>query len=95
MSIPFTQYMRPDGRKVSVIIERDGEIEALANAFISAGGWYEVEHLTTGHASLTACMNTDEGPDDIEIEVVPNGPGVGDAVDRLVQRSVEHVGGRS
>lgn len=86
--ISFTQYMRPDGRKVPVSIEMPDEIEALAHVFIESGGWFEVEHLTTGHASLTACHIVDGEPDDIAIRVVQNGPPVVQAVEELVREAV-------
>jgi len=91
MAIDFTQFLLPRGERRKTSIERPAEIEALADKFIAVGGWFECEVLTTGHASLTACMDRDDGDNDIEIEVVPNGPGIGEAVDRLVQRAVKHV----
>lgn len=92
MAIPFTQYLRPDGRRVSVSIERPKRIELLAQAIIAAGYRFECEHLTTGHASLT--VSDDKG--DYMHEVVANGPLVPDAVDRLVTRFFERMkkGGR-
>jgi hypothetical protein len=68
-------------------VERSEEIEALAKDFIDRGGWFECEVLMTGHVSLTACWRMPEGDNDIEIEVVSNGPAVEDAVDRLVTRA--------
>lgn len=87
MAIPFTQYMRPNGRKVSVSIERPADIEKIACGFIERGGWFEVEHLVTGHASLTACFVIDGEPDDIAIRVVENGPAFPMAVDDLVREA--------
>lgn len=87
MSIPFTQYILPSGRKSETAIERPAEIEAIADKFISAGGRYECEILTTGEVSLTAVFEDD----DVEIEVCDNGPAVRDAVDALVRRSFSHV----
>jgi hypothetical protein len=86
--IPFTQYLRPDGRRVSVEIDRPAEIEQLASQFIAAGGRYECEELSTGHASLTAVHpNCEHG--DCAIEIVVNGPKVSAAVDRVVQKSIK------
>ena len=82
--IPFTQYLRPDGRRTPVEIDRPPEIETLAHEFIDRGGYFECEELTTGHASLTA-GHPDAEQGDIAIEVVKNGPAVPDAVDRLVK----------
>ena len=87
MSIPFTQYLRPDGRKTAVEIERPENIERKAHRFIDAGGRFECEHLTTGHASLTAVWKDE----DIAIEVVPNGTAVPAAVDRLVAKATSQV----
>jgi hypothetical protein len=82
--IPFMQYLRPNGRRVPVEIDRPAEIEALAQEFIARGGYFECEELSTGHASLTA-GHPDAEESDIAIEVVRNGPAVPDAVDRLVR----------
>jgi hypothetical protein len=87
--IPFTQYLRPDGRQRRTAIEMPEEIEALAFKFIEAGGWFEVEELTTGHASLTACYIVDSEPQDIATRVVDNGPPVVDAVADLVQAAAK------
>jgi hypothetical protein len=76
MTIEFTQYLRPNGRKRTVEIDRSLEVEALAAAFIAAGGWYECEELTTGHASLTACFVVDGESEDVVIELCMNGPAV-------------------
>jgi hypothetical protein len=94
VSIPFTQYLRPDGRRTDVSIDRPADVEAMANVFISAGGCFECEELLTGHASLTAVFPLNEGPEDIAIEVVPNGPPVEAAVDRLVASAVDWLAGR-
>ena len=85
--IPFTQYLRPDGRKRPVSVEMPDDIEALAFAFIERGGWFEVEELTSGHASLTACHIVDDEPQDIAIRVVENGPPVVPAVEALVREA--------
>lgn len=92
MAIEFTQFLLPNGRREPVSIERPAEIEALACKFTTDGGWFECEVLTTGHVSLTACMNRDSGDNDIAIEVVRNAPGlIGEAVDRLVARAIKHT----
>lgn len=86
--IPFTQYLRPDGRRTAVEIDRPDDIEQRARRFIEAGGRFECEHLTTGHVSLTAVWKDE----DAAIEVVANGPEVPAAVDRLVVRVMSRVG---
>jgi hypothetical protein len=86
--IHFTRYLLPHGRRRAERIERSEEIEALAQQFIAAGGWYECEILTTGHISLTACLNVDDEPQDIVCKVCANGPQVPAKVDELVRASV-------
>lgn len=82
MSIQFTQYTLPHGRRSTTEIERGADVEAKAREIIAAGYRFECELLRTGHVSLTI-TDPNEG-EDVAIELVPNGPGVGEAVDKLV-----------
>lgn len=92
MAIPFTQYHRPDGRHTEISIGCSAEIEDLAERFIKSGGRFEAEVLTTGHVSLSAVFEDEDGePGDIAIEVVPNGPGIDAAIDRLVRASIRQL----
>jgi hypothetical protein len=86
----FTQFLRPDGRKQEVFIDRSPEIEAMALECVQAGVRFEAEVLTTGEVSLTA--QDDELDEPLAHEIVPNGPGVPEAVDRLVRATHKHVG---
>lgn len=86
--IPFIQYLRPDGRKVEVSIDRPDEIAGLADRIIERGYRFECEHLSTGHASLTIAG----ADDDEDIEVVRNGPDVPVAIDRMVKRFAAKIG---
>ena len=86
--IPFTQYLRPDGRKQSVEVERPDDIERLAQEFIAAGGYFECEELTTGQVSLTAGHPSCEAGD-MAIVICENGPSVPGAVDKLVANAIE------
>lgn len=87
MSIPFTQFLLPDGRERPEEIDRPAEIEAMANRFIKAGGRYTVELLTTGEVSLAA----EYRDEDIAIEICPNAVGVSGHVDNLVRASARHL----
>lgn len=89
IEIPFTQYLRPDGRKRAVSIERPAEVVEVAHRLITAGYRFECEELATGHVSLTVVDPHDEG--DIAIQVVPNGPEVPNAVDRLIADAMKHM----
>jgi len=81
-NIPFTQYLRPDGRKVGVVIDRPEAIASMALKIMQAGYVFEVEHLTTGEASLTIA-DPKKGVD-VAIKIVPNGPKVPGAVDDMI-----------
>jgi hypothetical protein len=89
--IPFTQYLRPDGRQTDVSIDRPDDISSLATKIIELGYRFECEHLSTGHASLTIAG----ADDDEDIEVVTNGPEVPAAVDRMVKRFASKIGVQS
>jgi hypothetical protein len=80
--IPFTQYLRPNGERRPESIEVAPEIYHKADAIIKAGFRFECEILMNGYVHLT--VSDDE--DDYAREVVPNGPQVPQAVDRLVIR---------
>jgi hypothetical protein len=79
--IPFTQYVRPDGRRRFIEIERPPEIEARARALIEKGLVFEAEVLVTGEVSLTVGDPVEE--EDIAIEITPNCH-INEAVDRLI-----------
>lgn len=59
--IPFTQYIRPDGREGSISIERPEAIEMMARTIIEKDGYFEAEVLTTKQISLTAETEDEEG----------------------------------
>jgi hypothetical protein len=85
MSIPFTQYLRPDGRKAFVTIDMPAEVEAVANELIKNGYHFDVEELQTGVVSMT-CEKSD---DVISIQLCSNGPEVVEAVTKLVRTADE------
>ena len=87
MSIPFTQHLRPNGRKSPIEIDMPEDIEKLARSFIERGGWFDCEVLTTGDVSLTAGFVVNAEPQDIAIRIVPNGPGIDGAVESLVREA--------
>ena len=83
-AIEFTEYVRPHGRRETVHIERPRAVYDKAQAILAAGFHLEAEALSTGHASFTIADRKEEV--DVDIEVVPNGPGVAEAVDRMIMR---------
>lgn len=82
MSIPVVQFVLPDGREKPQSIWRPREIAEKAYRLLGAGLRLEAEILTTGEVALTVA-DPDEGID-LACEVVPNGPGIAAAFDRLV-----------
>lgn len=89
--IPFTQYLRPNGRTTDATIDRPKEIYDKAMDIIKAGYRFEAEVLSTGHVSLTIYKN---GVDH-DIEVVENGPKVPVAVDQMITRFYEDLVGKA
>lgn len=89
MAIAFTQFMRPNGRRETVTVERPAEIETIARALIARGVAFEAEVLMTGQVSFEACLpDADDGdPLSLSMQIVSNGPAVLDAVDLLVREA--------
>jgi len=86
--IPFTQYLLPDGRTRRATFSVIGKTAVDAKAVLDKGLRFECEILTTSEVSLT--VFDPETEEDIAIEIVANGPGVPDAVDRLVESAVSY-----
>ena len=80
--VPFTQYLRPNGRKAAVKIDRPDDIADKAFEIIAKGFRLECEQLMNGAVSFT--VSDDDG--DIGIEVCMNGIHVPEAVDALIVR---------
>lgn len=91
MSIPFTQFLRPNGRRAQVSIQRPAPIEEMALQLTSAGCRFEIEELQTGLVSIEAVAANHDSPDDphcLALELVVNGPAVPEAVDALIQSAI-------
>jgi len=80
MSIPFTQFLLPNGRRKEVSIERPSNIEDLALKVINAGGRFTCE-VRNGIVSV-ACEYEDE---DVAIELSSNGPKLLLAIDKMIK----------
>lgn len=80
MNIPFTQFLRPDGREVQTAIDRPEEIAKKAQALIEKGYAFHIEELTTGAIHMTIS----DGEDDVAAEICPNGPAVPEMVDKMI-----------
>lgn len=82
-TIQFTQFLMPFGTPSPVSIDRPAPIADMADAIVARGYRFECEMLRTHEISLTI-TNDKEG--DVAIEVVPNGPEVPIAIDRMIER---------
>lgn len=78
----FTQYMFPDGKRRPSSIETTPEVEQLASELVKAGWQFEIEcHPDTQLIHMDCC--DEDRP--LTSEVVPNGPQVPIAVQKLVR----------
>jgi len=92
--IPFTQFLRPDGRQRPTVIGRPAPIAALATAVVAAGGRFEIEELMDGTVSMTVEHRDYEARDEtVAIKLCPNGPQVPETVDALVREAYEKLVG--
>jgi hypothetical protein len=89
MSIKFTQYLRPNGRRETITVDRPQEIEDKANRIIETGFVFEAEVLTTGHVSLTVADR--EAEEDVAIRICTNGPIVLDKIDEMISETYERI----
>lgn len=87
--IPFTQFLRPDGKKRQVEIVRPGEILAKAKALLDRGFHFSCEELQTGYA-VFYCEHPDE-EEPVATAMCPNGPKVPETVDKLIETAHSKV----
>lgn len=91
LDVVFTQYLRPDGRTQSVWIEREADVVAIAAALLKQGYHFDIEELADRMVSMT-CESANEDEPPIAHELVPNGPEVPPAVDRLIRAAAAIAG---
>jgi hypothetical protein len=90
MTIEVTQYMRPDGRRVLNYVDIDDACRQSYESVCARGWNVAAELLTTGHVSVTV---ETEG-EDIEIDVVENGPAVIAALESIIAKAALRHGNR-
>ncbi len=81
-TIPFTEYVLPHGRRQDVTIDVADDLAAKAQAIIARGFVFEAEILTNSWVSLTI---TDPEEGDMAHQMVPNGPGMREAVEAMIR----------
>lgn len=87
MSIEFTQFLMPDGRRKRITIECPPQIEEKAEAIKNAGLDFECEVLRNGMVSFTC---TDDEADQF-IELCNNGSGVPKTVEKLINNAYSNL----
>ena len=88
MSIPFTQYLMPDGRTTEVTIDMPAHVEQAAHALIAKGCHFDIEMLSTGMISMTC----EKGDDCLSIEVCPNDERVVAGVEKIIRSAAAQQG---
>ncbi len=81
--IEFTQYMLPDGRNRPVRVNVPQPVFEKAQDIIASGHRFECEMLND-MKTISVTIHNIEDEEDVAIEVVPNGPGVTEAIDRMI-----------
>ena len=83
-TVKVTQYLMPDGRQKQITTRLLKTSEKDYLDMLKAGYYFEIEMLRTGLISVT--ITKDE--DDIDIEVIPNGHEVQEAMAKMLGRRV-------
>jgi hypothetical protein len=89
--IPFTQFLRPSGERRQTFIDVPHQVALLARRFIEEGGAYTSELLRGGQVSLCAEFTVEGERQDIVALIAPNGPGIEEAVEKVVRESYEFL----
>lgn len=87
MSVEFTQYLMPDGRKKQVFIDLDTPTEAKAQAIIATGYRFEIEMLST--LAISATIHNPLTEEDEDCELMNNGPEVPVRITAMINRFYE------
>ena len=82
MAVQFTQYLRPNGRKIIQYIDLKPEIEKMAQTIIDYGYRFESEVLRDDITCSFTITNDEEG--DVYIILVPNGPEVPQKISEMI-----------
>ena len=92
--VPFIQW-QPGRANIGRMIDRGPDIYAQAASFLKCGGRYAFILRDDGMAEMVAGFPVKGGePGEMLVvaeQVVPNGPAVGPAVDRLVVASLANL----
>lgn len=83
----FTQYLAPHGRRQTISIDVNREVETKAAELVAAGWDFEIEVLVNlgGMINMDCCDNDEQ----LACEMCPNGPEVPGTVEKLVNKAHE------
>lgn len=81
-NVLFTQYLRPNGRRTHVMIDRPDYIAKAADFIRAQGFRFEMEELSDG---VTVSMTISDDDGDYHFKVCQNGPGIPASVDELIK----------
>lgn len=91
--IPFTQFLRPDGRRKETGLEATPEVEAKARKLIEAGCVFEIEVLNNDMVSAEVVRErknpglADEDPEVVAWAMCPNTAEVPPAIAKMVEEA--------
>ena len=91
MSIPFTQYLLPNGQRRERVVDRSAEIEEKANELLKSKYYFEIELLTTGVVAMYSYKSGQER--EVTMQLCDNGPQTLVCVDKLINDTYEHFKG--
>lgn len=88
MKVHFTQFLRPDGWRRDVSIDRPEDIGRAAQELIDAGCHLDIEELQTRDVSMSVEREDEEGETDVlSNRVCVNGPPVLTNVDEMIREA--------
>ena len=90
-AVQFVQYVRPNGARRPVIIDRDPDTARKAAVLLDHGCRFDIEELMNGMVSMTVERDVDGEDDVVSIRLCHNGPAVPENVDALVEEAYERV----
>ena len=95
MPVKFTQYLRPDGRRKMITLQVPDHVGEMAAKIFAAGYHFDAEILMDEKTCSFTCEpnepDEDGNDEPISMELVDNGPGVGEAIHRLIAEALRVI----
>ena len=93
-AVPFTQFLMPNGRRQTILIDRPVEVADAALWLIAQGCSLEIEMLsdyTTISMEVMGPPGADGEDNCLAGDICPNGPEVPVHVDRMIFKAKAHL----